>query len=574
MGKKTAKKSQAQKKASQGSSRKVVVLICCIALVAIAAAVFAGYVYLEYMSLDGIILDNISVAGVDVGGMTQREAIAAVDAATVNTFPSSPMKVTVLDTQIEIPTELCGTLNVRAAVRAAYRFGNTGSEAKRKEEQDTAMSSGYTVDIIPYLNIDEDGIRAKLAELGENYNTTLSQSTWEIVGTAPSQALKITLGIPEYGLNLNLLYNKVLETYNQNQFEVTGHCGIIEPAPIDLDAIYQEHCTDPVNATFDPKTFEVIDGKDGYGFNLQEAKEKLASTDYGATLEIPFETYAPETSGETLKKYLFRDELSSYTSASSSSSNRDTNLRLACEAINGVVLYPGEVFSYNETLGERTPERGYKPAASYIGSETVNTYGGGICQVSSTLYYCALMADLEIVSRANHAFANSYVPLGMDATVYWDSLDFLFKNNTNYPIRIEASASGGKATVRLIGTDEKNYYVKMEYETLEVYRYNVVYEEMAPDNPKGYKDGQYITTPYTGYFVKSYRCKFDKYTDALISRTFEVDSKYNKRDAVICKITSNTTEPTGTTEPTAPSDPAPGIGNGGVTDNSGLLPDA
>ena len=97
---------------------------------------------------------------------------------------------------------------------------------------------------------------------------------------------------------------------------------------------------------------------------------------------------------------------------------------------------------------------------------------------------------------------------------------------------------------------------------------------MTADNPKGYKDGQYITTPYTGYYVKTYRCKFDKYTDALISRTFEADSKFNKRDAVICKIVSDAADSSTSTETTAPSEPAPGIGNGGVTDSSGILPDA
>ena len=92
------------------------------------------------------------------------------------------------------------------------------------------------------------------------------------------------------------------------------------------------------------------------------------------------------------------------------------------------------------------------------------------------------------------------------------------------------------------------------------------------DNPKGYRDGQYIVTPYTGYFVKTYRCKFDKNTDALISRTFETDSKYSKRDAVIVKITTPSADSSGSSEPTEPT--TPGIGNGSVTDSGGSLPDA
>ena len=265
----------------------------------------------------------------------------------------------------------------------------------------------------------------------------------------------------------------------------------------------------------------------------------------------------PEKTTEDLEGLLFRDTLGTFTAKSASiPGGRDVNLKLSCEALNGIVLNPGDVLAYNETLGERTPDKGWKPAASYEGTATVMTYGGGICQTSSALYYCALVADLEIVQRHSHTFISSYVPFGMDATVAWGGPDLKIKNNTEYPIRIEATASGGTVTVSLIGTDTKDYYIKMDYEIDWKEPYNTIYEEMTDQNPEGYLDGDVIISPYTGYKITTYKCKYDKQTNELISRDKEVTSIYSKRDQVICKIVEPETEPP-TTQPeeTVPSGP-------------------
>jgi len=216
--------------------------------------------------------------------------------------------------------------------------------------------------------------------------------------------------------------------------------------------------------------------------------------------------------------------------------NRNTNLAIACEAVNGLVLLPGEVFSYNDTLGERTKEAGYKEAPSYVGGLTVDTLGGGICQVSSTLYYSTLFADLEIVERHNHGYVSDYIAKGMDATVTWDGADFRFSNNTNFPIRIEAWRADGYVNVQIIGTDERDYYVKMSYSVREYTPFETVYQEYLPDNPEGYTDGKEIVTPYNGYIVQTYKEKYSKETDELLSKDKWTYDVYKKRDQVICKI--------------------------------------
>jgi vancomycin resistance protein YoaR len=203
---------------------------------------------------------------------------------------------------------------------------------------------------------------------------------------------------------------------------------------------------------------------------------------------------------------------------------------------------PGEIFSYNPALGKRTPEAGWKEADGYVGNETVKEYGGGICQASSCLYLSALLADLEIVERVNHGFISAYMPYGMDATVSWGGPEFRFKNSSEYPIRIEAWSSGGAVTVRLMGTDTKDYYVKMSYEILDTDPFETVEEEFEADNEKGYKDGDVVISGYTGYKIRTYRCKYDKETKELISREVEATSTYDRRDEVICKIKTEATE--------------------------------
>ncbi|MBQ8358817.1 MAG: VanW family protein [Oscillospiraceae bacterium] len=551
----TAYHKKSRKKAKK-SNRAAAVVAISFAVIAIVLCVAAGYIYFMNAELDGVILENVTVAGVDVGGMTQADAINAVRNATADTYSKTPMVVKVLESQAEIPVSHVGSLDVAGAVKAAYKFGNSGSQSKRQEQQQIAMQSGYTVDITPYLKLDETAIRDILNELGANYSSTLSQSSYEVTGSAPNQTLVVNLGVPEYGLDLNKLYDQVLDAYSRNVFFVEGVCGMIEPDPIDLESINSKYYIAPTDASFDTKTFEVIEGVDGYGLDIEAAQKALTEAAYGTTVEIPFSAIKPEVTAEKLSAKLFRDQLATYTAKHNSDSDRDTNLRLACEAINGMVLYPGDVFSYNDALGERTAARGYKLGPSYAGNQTVMTYGGGICQVSSALYHCTLVAELETLVRENHSFAPAYMPLGMDAAVSWGSMDFRFRNSSDYPVRIEASATGGSVTVTLMGTNEKDYYIELEYETISEEDYSVSYKTMAADNSEGYKDGDYITEPYKGYQVKTYRCKYNSETKELISRDFIDQSVYKKRDGVICRIEGNSS----------------GIGGGVISDNDGALP--
>ena len=162
-------------KKSRKTNRTGAVIAICAALIAITVCILAGCIYFTNAELDGVILENVSVAGVDVGGMTQSQAINAVTAATNKTYFHTPMVVTVLDSTAEIPASCVKSLDIKGAVKAAYKFGNSGSQSKRQEQQKIAMESGYAVDLTPYLELDTDTVKQILAQLGSNYSSTLSQ---------------------------------------------------------------------------------------------------------------------------------------------------------------------------------------------------------------------------------------------------------------------------------------------------------------------------------------------------------------------------------------------------------------
>ena len=160
----------------------------------------------------------------------------------------------------------------------------------------------------------------------------------------------------------------------------------------------------------------------------------------------------PEITVNDLGKEAFPDLLASYsTKYATSNVDRTTNLRLAASKIDGKVVMPGEIFSYNKVVGKRTIAAGYKEAAIYQDGGVTNGLGGGICQISTTLYNAVIAANMEIETRRNHMFVPSYSDAGKDATVVWGSTDFKFKNRREYPIKIEASVSGGVARINIYG---------------------------------------------------------------------------------------------------------------------------
>lgn len=547
----------------------LIVSICTVVVLLLAACIAGIMIFANANKDDGKILNNVTIAGVNIGGMTPEEATAAIHRATDMTFTVENMVIYLPDTILELsPKDTGARLDVDAAVTAAFNYGRTGTEEENKKAKADSLLRNHTIALLPYLTLDTDYIREQLEAYGEAFNSEFEESSWELEGKMPElsgdkfdekaepQTLVLIPGKPGRHVDVDKIYNAVLDAYSMNQFAVRTEMTDKEQMPetLDLKELFEMLCTEAVDASMDMETFEVTSEVYGYTFDLEQARKLLAETPYGEKLEIPMEIIVPEVLSKDLSEKLFRDVLAAVETPHTRDENRNTNLKLACEAVNGYVLMPGDTFDYNKILGKRTEEKGYKPAGALNAGTSTVEVGGGICQVSSTIYYGALLSDLEIVTRRSHSLPSSYMPMmGVDATVSWGGPDFRFKNNTNYPIRVEAEVADGKVKIKLIGTDEKDYYVKMEAKTVEVLNFETIEEEYtaAEAKAKGYTNGQVKQQGVTGYTVYSYKCKYDKETDELISREYEATSNYVKKDKIVIVVIPDETEPP-TEKPTEP----------------------
>lgn len=233
-----------------------------------------------------------------------------------------------------------------------------------------------------------------------------------------------------------------------------------QPEKIDIDKIYSEVYTEPKDAYYIPEPFQLFPEEDGVDFaiSLEEARQ-IVGAENGEEYTIPLKITPASKTTDDIGMEAFPYEVSSFpTKYDASNTNRSGNLKIAADKINGTVLMPGQEFSFNEVVGKRTIEDGYRNAKIYENGQVVDGLAGGICQISSTLYNAVLLANLEIMERRNHSFTTSYVPAGRDATVVYGVQDFKFKNSRKYPIKIGASVGNGIVEFKIQGIREEVEY--------------------------------------------------------------------------------------------------------------------
>ncbi|MDR0929367.1 MAG: VanW family protein [Oscillospiraceae bacterium] len=278
--------------------------------------------------------------------------------------------------------------------------------------------------------------------------------------------------------------------------------------------------TDQIAAglTYAPKDAAVVAfdvANRGFGFSPEQPgqrvdadalyNEVIAALDarrFGEVLSIQSTVVQPALTREVLQQQYGR--IASYTTDTTSDSNRNTNIRLAAEALNGRLILPGGTISFNETTGERTPEKGYLKAGAIENGRTVQETGGGVCQVSTTLFNALVRANCEIVTRRPHAWPSSYVPRGEDASVDWPRLDLVMRNASDTTMFIAAWYENRKVTVEVFGLslgegvsielESETTYTKKPTET--VYTYN---PELSIGTTRKLKDA------HTGYSVQTYK---------------------------------------------------------------------
>lgn len=422
-----------------------------------------------------LIVNGISIQGVDVSGLTKEEAQEKI----TNVFASSlGADVTLLHNGEEIklsPADIYASFDIEGAVELAYQIGRTGNIFKQNYEIVAAFASNYN--ILPGFSYAPQLLEEKVTQIEENLPDFVIQPSYFV----ENNELKIQNGKSGVVVDHKALSDQIIYTLHNLENE-TAQIEIptiaTEPNVINIDEIYKEVYKAAVDAHYTKEPMAVYPSSTGIDFNIsiEEAKTMLAEPK--DEYIIPLKVVYPEVTTNDLPAEAFPDLLATYTTRFSTSNyNRSTNIRLAVQKINGVVLMPGESFSYNEVVGKRTVARGFKVAAVYSNGEVSQGVGGGICQVSSTLYNSVLLSNLEVTERRNHTFNTGYVPAGQDATVSWGGPDFKFKNNRNYPIRIVSSVSGGSVTTQIYGLkQDTDYDVKVTSSVIGSIPYKITYK--------------------------------------------------------------------------------------------------
>lgn len=530
--KKTKAKTEKTKKsaAKSGAGKKAVLYaVCALALIA-AAAVAVGL----FAGRSSKIHPNMTLGGIEIGDMSVTEAEKALCGGGWEQLDGGSVAVTLPGGfEFTVTAAEAGLdMDCAEAAQAAYDYGHSGNPIKDLAAYFKCITGRVTAaDILADANA--DGIRAKVNAALEDYDERMGKG-YEL--DTEAKCLRLIKGADKIEIDADRLCGMITEVFAEGGDSLTYTADIGSASEPDFAKLHEEIFAEAVDAKYDPETRRATESTVGVDFDVEKAQKIWEAAQPGELIEIPVAVTMPKYTTEQLDAMLFADKLGSQkTSYASSASGRATNVELAAAKINGVILNPGETFSYNDVVGERTTAAGFKTAAAYSGGKVVQEVGGGICQVSSTLYCAALYANLEIVARDCHHFAVSYLPWGLDATVSWGGPEFKFKNNREFPIKIVSKCVDRQLTVEIWGTDVDGSYVEMTYSA------STAYDSKYPDVAVGTR-------------ATTYRCVYDK-DGNLISRTKEAGSYYYYHDEDI--KWPSTPEPTQTPTPVPTQAPTP-----------------
>ena len=499
---------------------------------AVAAALAAAYVALCAWvgTTSGNPLPGTTVAGVDIGGLSFPQAQEKLEQEFSRRAQSLSLTVAGDSQAYPIPIGAVEADVLQAVTDAdswprAHGFFAQGAYFLK------SLIVGHDVEVsVGFTATGEAQVDDILAGIESELGGVVQETTWSVEG----DELVFHLGKPGRAFDLSTVKSGILAHFSSGDttpLELTAET--TDPAAVDLEQVHSEVCTEVSNASLDPETFEITPSVTGLDFEISTASAALEGAAWGSDVSVPLAVTEPTVSTESLRDLLFRDVLGSATSKVGGSANRKSNVALAASTFNGRILLPGEVFSYNTSTGSRTAEKGYKMAPVYKGGKSVDEIGGGICQPSSTLYLATLNSNLKIVERHHHTYAVGYVPDGMDATVYYGSLDYRFENDTDYPIKLvsESYQKGGATylTVTIYGTKLDDLAVKMTNNVYNWVSYETVYQVDASVPAGTVKEGQ---NGYTGRNADTYRNLYDG-DGNLVSSTLETTNKYKVRERIL-----------------------------------------
>ena len=445
---------------------------------------------MEAIIIRNTMLPGTIIYGVDVSGMSRDEAKAAV----ANRLAQDPLSTNVLLTD--------GTNIFPASGKGIEAFATANATPiPEEEENDDAVDP-------------EEAAEEEAAQKLEEAEATPTPENTEPVG------IELRFDVDKA---VNIAFSLMRDwsvSYDDFMAQVKQISAGQETAPVpeyNTDSVgrfveYLSTLLDKpaVNATIGMENNQLVYSDEAMGRGIDKAAliTSILSTNpfSGETLSIPMQDLEPETTRQMLEgRYVLRGAYT--TGFASSPKNRKYNIRFGAEKINGTILKPGDVFSTNEVLGKRTRKNGWKTATAYEGGEHVQQAGGGVCQLSSTLYNAALYADMEIKERRNHSMPVSYVDKGRDATInsIGNIIDFKFRNNTSGDVIIIAYTDGNTLHMEIYGIPfETDEYDRIEIRTKKISSTSIKTEyTYLPNKPTTYH--KEISKGSKGYKYRTYK---------------------------------------------------------------------
>lgn len=446
------------------------------------------------------IMAGIFIKDINVSGMTKEEAKTKVEEQLAAKMAEN-IVLQYNNYDFNMPIEqIEGKFNIDDAVNYAYNIGKTGKFFT--DVRDYMSISINNINIDPVFEYNEEYLNEYIQSIQEKLPDQLRQWSYYIDDDDDLIIENGTIGAGIYKDDLKDLIIDCIQDLSYTESVLKIPTFLEYPDAIDVSVIRNDIYKEAKSAYYTKNPYAVYPHVVGVDFSMStEELQKIINENPREEYRVELKYTTPEVTIKQLGMDAFPNRISSFSTSYVNNPDRTTNLRLAANKINGTVLMPGETFSFNKVVGKRTKAAGYKNAAIFSDGQVVDGLGGGICQVTSTLYNAVIEADLEIVSRRNHMFVPSYVKAGADATVVWGSTDFKFKNSRNYPIKIVTAVQNGYATVQIYGLkNDVEYDISIESEKVKNINYKTVYQ-----NSSTYKKGTVIQGGVNGSVVQSYK---------------------------------------------------------------------
>ncbi len=522
------------------AKNKVLVIVLCILLALIVGAVSASAVVLNQKNIYG----GVYVDSLNLGGMAKDEAATLLAEHYAKSLEGSVL-LSSGDSQQEISLpELLAGFNAEELTEEAFKVGREGNPFRRLKTIFSLKKSPAR--LAPVITCDEALLADSIRQVSAGIVSTGEETKTELLGAE----LIVTRGIPGQGIDIEKAVTRFRETaltLAGKPFTLTAEN--IDPKEPTGQELYEAFHTQAKDAEYkvENRRLSIVPEVVGVDFDPENAQSILNQTT-DRVVKIPVTLTQPEQTAAQIDNRMFGELLGTYSSRyNAGDTSRSHNVRLASQNISEVVLAPGDVFSYNDVVGPRTVARGFKSANVYVGNKVEPGIGGGICQVSSTLYNAVVLSDLKIVTRTNHSLPVSYVPMGRDATVSYGSIDFKFENSTQNPIKIVASASGGINKISIYGTkDHPGRTIEITTECISTRPCTVIKKE-DPTLPEGT-----VKVEQAGASGSSYNAyKITKENGSVVKREFLAKSTYVPSDRI--EIVGTMPLPSATPEPATPS---------------------